>query len=163
MKILRKMSWGKLLYSLPQGINLHQTLENKFLHMHLRTAPRTTKYSLMKPPIKNLIGGVEELHTREYLLKISAQTMGCRERSKFGAKNSKKTGSSIRTRVLGKKERERKKTYLGDWPVGPRRPVGAAKGVAVPPGRLDQGWPPLVSPRCLWVPFYVEKLIFIFL
>jgi len=43
----------------------------------------------MKPPIKNLIGGVKELHTREYLLKISAQMVGCRERSKIASKNSK--------------------------------------------------------------------------
>ena len=51
----------------------------------------------MKPPIKNLIGGVKELHTREYLLKISAQTMGCRERSKIASKNRKnaRTGAEI--------------------------------------------------------------------
>src|ERR1041385_6585022 len=51
----------------------------------------------MKPPIKNLIGGVKELHTREYLLKISARMVGCRERSKIASKNSKnaRTGAEL--------------------------------------------------------------------
>ena len=43
----------------------------------------------MKPPIKNLIGGVKELNTREYLLKTSAQMVDCRERSKIASRNSK--------------------------------------------------------------------------
>src|ERR1041385_3868041 len=51
----------------------------------------------MKPPIKNLIGGVKELHTREYLLKISARMVGCRERLKIDSKNSKnaRTGAEL--------------------------------------------------------------------
>src|SRR3954470_12321165 len=96
----------------------------------------------MRPPIKNLIGGVKELHTREYFPKISAQMMGRRERSKFWTESSKNASSRCRTRVLGRKERERKKTYLRVGPVGPRRPVGAARGQAAPAGRLGQWWPP---------------------
>src|ERR1041385_7568256 len=51
----------------------------------------------MEPPIKNLFVGVEVLHTREYLLKISAQMVGCRERSKIASKNSKnaRTGAEL--------------------------------------------------------------------
>ena len=66
----------------------------------------------MKPPIKNLIGGVEESHTREYLFKISAQMMGCRERSKNRLQEQQEHKNKCRTRVFGEKERGRKKTYL---------------------------------------------------
>src|SRR6187399_542436 len=66
----------------------------------------------MKPPIRNLIGGVEESHTREYLFKISAQMIGCRERSKNRLQEQQERKNKCRTRVFGKKERERKKIYL---------------------------------------------------
>jgi hypothetical protein len=117
----------------------------------------------MKPPIKNLIGGVKELHTREYLLKISARMVGCRERSKIASKNSKNARAKCRTRVFGERRRRRKETHLEVGPVGPRRPVGAARGQAAPAGRLGHWWPPLVSPRCLWVTPGMEIFIFIFL
>src|SRR4051812_48412062 len=117
----------------------------------------------MKPPIKNLIGGVKELHTREYLLKISARMVGCRERSKISSKNSKNARTKCRTRVFGERRRRRKKTYLEEGHVGPRRPVGAARGQAAPAGRLGHWWPPLVSPWCLWVTPGMEIFIFIFL
>src|ERR1041385_6465205 len=117
----------------------------------------------MKPPTKNLFGGVEELHTREYLLKISAQMMGFGERSKITSKNSKNASSRARTRVFGKKERERKKTHLEVGPVGPRRPVGATREQAVPAGRLGHWWAPLVSPRCFWVTPGMEICNIIFL
>src|ERR1041385_8710026 len=45
----------------------------------------------MKPPIKNLIGGVKELHTREYLPKISAQMMGRRERDQISGRRAART------------------------------------------------------------------------
>src|ERR1041385_345471 len=96
----------------------------------------------MKPPIKNLFGGVEEVHTREYFTKISAQMMGRREISKFWTESSKNASSRCRTRVFGRKERERKKTHLKVGPVGPRRPVGAARGQAAPAGRLGHWCPP---------------------
>src|SRR4051812_28037062 len=105
----------------------------------------------MRPPIKNLIGGVKELHTREYLPKISAQMMGHRDRSKFWTESSKNTRTKCRTRVFGERARRRKNTYLVGCPMGPRRPVGAARGQAAPAGRLDHWCPPLVSPRCSWV------------
>src|SRR3954464_15220053 len=94
----------------------------------------------MKPPIKNLFEGVEELHTREYLPKISAQMMGRRKRSKFWTESSKNASSRCRTRVLGRKVRERKKTYQQ---VGP---VGAARGQAAAAGRLGHWWPPWSAP-----------------
>src|SRR3954464_696979 len=97
----------------------------------------------MRPPIKNIIGGVKELHTREYLPKISAQMMGRRERSKFWTESSKNTRTKCRTRVFGERRRRRKKTYLEVGPVGPRRPVGAARGQAAPAGRQ---WPPRSAP-----------------
>src|SRR3954464_14989876 len=127
------------------------------------TAPRTTKYSQMKPPIRNLIGGVEESHTREYLFKISAQTIGCRERSKIRLQEQQERKNGCRTRVFGENERERKKTYLEGGHVGPRRPVGAARGWAAPAGRLGHWWVPLASPRHLWFTPDVEIFIFIFL
>src|ERR1041385_8585771 len=102
----------------------------------------------MKPPTKNLFGGVEELHTREYLLKISAQMMGCGERSKITSKNSKYASSRTKTCVFGERGREGKKTYLERGPMGPRRPVGAGRGHAAPAGRPGHWWLPLVSPRC---------------
>src|SRR4051812_46805850 len=100
----------------------------------------------MKPPTKNLIGGVEELHTREYLPNISAQMMDHRERSKFWTKSSKNASSRCRTRVLGKKGRERKKTHLKMGPVGPRRRVGASRGLAAPSGRLGHWCPHWSTP-----------------
>src|SRR6187399_3498583 len=117
----------------------------------------------MKPPIRNLIGGVEESHTREYLFKISAQMIGCRERSKNRLQEQQECKNRCRTRVFGEKERERKKTHLEAGPVGPRRPMGAARGQAAPAGRLGHWWLPLVSPRCLWVTPGMEIFIFIFL
>src|SRR4051812_47052482 len=99
----------------------------------------------MKPPIKNLIGGVKESHTREYFLEISAQMMGCGERSKITSTNSKNASSRTRTRVFGEKERE-KKTNLEMGPVGPRRPMGAARGHAAPAGRQGHWWPPWSTP-----------------
>ena len=112
----------------------------------------------MKPPTKNLIGGVEELHTREYLFKISAQMIGCRERSKNHLQEQQERKNKCRTRVFGEKERGRKKTYLKGGLVGPRRPVGAARGQAAPAGRLDQGWAPCLAPGAptslIWWKFY---------
>ena len=67
----------------------------------------------MRPPIKNLIEEVEESHTREQMLKISAQMMGCRERSRFIGRSSKNSGLNSKTRVFGVRERDRKKTYVG--------------------------------------------------
>src|ERR1041385_2035080 len=100
----------------------------------------------MKPPTKNLFGGEEELHTREYLLKNSARMVDCRERSKNASKNSKDARTKCRTRVFGERGRRRKKTYLEVGPVGPRRPVGATRGQAAPAGRLGHWWPPWSAP-----------------
>ena len=100
----------------------------------------------MRPPIKNLIGGVDESHTREYLLKISAQMRGCRERSKNRLQEKQEHKNKCRTRVFGEKERGRKKTYLEGCLVGPRRPVGAARGQAAPAGRLGHWWAPWLAP-----------------
>src|ERR1041384_8092180 len=105
----------------------------------------------MKPPTKNLFGGVEELNTREYFPKISAQMVGRRERSKFWTESSRNTRTKCRTRVFGERRRRRKKTYLVGCPVDPKRPVGAARGQDAPAGRLGHWWPSLVSPRCPWV------------
>src|SRR4051812_32783048 len=88
----------------------------------------------MKPPIKNLIGGVEELHTREYLLKISARKMGCRERSKFGAEEQQELGFQLNNSCFwGEREREREREreeedlpVKGTW--GAQAPYGAAWG-----------------------------------
>src|SRR4051812_28099552 len=117
----------------------------------------------MKPPTKKLNGGVKESHTKEYLFQISAQTMGCRERSKFRVQEQQEHETIARTRVFGEKGRERKKRCQPGVPVGPRPLVGTARGWAAPPGLLGQGWTPLVSPRCLWLTFYLEIFIFIFL
>src|SRR4051812_176379 len=68
----------------------------------------------MKPPIKNLIGGVEELHTREYFLKISAQTMGYRESSKFwGEEQQERKFEEQNSCFWGERERGRRSTWLG--------------------------------------------------
>src|SRR4051812_15020537 len=99
--------------------------------MHLssiKIAPRTTKYLVMKPPIRKLIGGVKESHTKEYLFQISTQTMGYRERSRFQDQEQQEHETRRKTRVFGEKERERKKRYLPGGPRGPRRLVGAARG-----------------------------------
>ena len=117
----------------------------------------------MKPPIRNLIGGVEESHTREYLFKILAQMIGCRERSKNRLLEQQERKNKCRTRVFGEKERGRKKTYLEGGHVGPRRPVGAARGWAAPAGRLGHWLVPLAGSRSFWVTPDVEIFIFIFL
>ena len=85
----------------------------------------------MKPPIKYIIGGVQESHTRDYFLKVTARMIGCRERSKIASKNYKNArGSAELVFLERKRERERKKIHLEMGPVGPRRPMGAARGLA---------------------------------
>src|ERR1041385_6973726 len=92
----------------------------------------------MKPPIKILIGGVEELHTREYFLKISYQTMGCREISKIASKNSKNARRSAELVFLEREEEGgRRHTWRwGLWAPGAlwARPGGWPRGplVALP-------------------------------
>ena len=98
----------------------------------------------MKPPTKNLIGGVEELHTREYLFKISARMIGCRERSKIASKNSKnaRTGAEL-VFLERKRERGRRLTWRRDlWVPGAlwARPGGKPRQLAAwatggPPGQ----------------------------
>src|SRR4051812_9255747 len=117
----------------------------------------------MKPPTRKLIGGVRESHTKEYLFQISAQTMGCRGRSKFRAQEQQEHETRSKTRNFEKKEREGKKREQPGVPVGARRLCGAARSWAAPPGLLGQGWTPLVSPRYLPITFYLEILILIFL
>ena len=101
----------------------------------------------MKPPIRNLIGGVEESHTREYLLKISAQMMGCRERSKNRLQEQQEHKNKCRTRVFGEKEREREEEDSpGGGTCGPQAPYGRGQGAgraSWPPGPLvgPPGWP----------------------
>ena len=100
----------------------------------------------MRPPIKNLIGGVEESHTREYLFKISAQMVGCRERSKNRLQEQQEHKNKCTTRVFGERERGRKKTYLEGGSRGPQAPYGRGQGLgraSWPPGPLvaPPGWP----------------------
>ena len=117
----------------------------------------------MKPPTRKLIGGVRESHTKEYLFQISAQTSGCRGRSKFRAQEQQEHETRSRTRFFwGERERGKKRCQQG-VPVGPRRLCSAARGWAAPPGLLGQGWTPLVSLRCLPVAFYLEIFILNFL
>src|SRR3954468_15303661 len=72
--------------------------------------------------------------------------VGCRERSKIASKNSKNARTKCRTRVFGERGRRRKKTYLEVGPVGPRRPVGAARGQDAPAGLLGHWCPPWSAP-----------------
>src|SRR4051812_34499772 len=105
------MRWS-ILYSLPQGIYLHQNFKNKFLNMHASSyeqPPRTPKYSQISSPIKILIGGMEESHTKEKMLKISAEMMCCGRRSKFAAKSTKNSGSSKKLGIFRARERERER------------------------------------------------------
>ena len=84
-----------------------QNIKNKFLSMHASSyeqPPRTQKYSHISLPFKILFGGVEESHTKEQMPKISAEMMGCRERSKFAAKSTKNSGS---IKKLGFSDQER--------------------------------------------------------
>src|SRR4051812_11836462 len=97
----------------------------------------------MKPPIKYQIGGVEESHTREYLLKISARMMGCRERSKIASKNSKNARTSAEL-VFLEIERERwEEEILVGGACGPQAPCGRGQGAgraSWPPGPLVAPW-----------------------
>ena len=100
----------------------------------------------MKPPTKNLIGGVEELHTREYLFKISARMIGCRERSKIASRNSKNARTGAELMFL---ERKRERGSRLTW----RRDLWAPGALwARPGGRLRQlaawatGGPPWSAP-----------------
>ena len=55
--------------------------------------------------------------------------------------------NKCRTRVFGEREREREEEDIpGGGPVGPRRPMGAARGQAAPAGRLGHWWPPWSAP-----------------
>ena len=93
-------------------------------------------------PIRKLIGGVRESHTKEYLFQISAQTMGCRERSKFRVQAQQERETRARTRTFEKKERERKKREQPGVPVGPKRLCGAAYPLTAPTRRLGPTRPP---------------------
>ena len=110
---------------------MHQKIKNKFIIMHASSyeqPPRASQYSQIRLSIKILFGGVEESHTKEQLPKISAEMMGCGRRSKFAAKNTKKTSSSNKLGIFGARERVRKKTYLLGCPSGPMRRGGATRG-----------------------------------
>src|SRR3954471_17068647 len=96
----------------------------------------------MKPPTRKLIVGVRESRTKEYLFQISAQTMGCRGRSKFRSQEQQEHETRSKTQTFEKKERERKKREQPGVHVGPRRLCGAVRGWATPPGLLVQGWTP---------------------
>jgi len=54
------------------------------------------------------------------------------------------------------RERERVGRQALKWwgPGSPRRPWGAARGVAMPGTLLGDRWVPLGWPRCLSAPFY---------
>src|SRR4051812_8246981 len=91
----------------------------------------------MKPPTRKLIGGVRESHTKEYLFQISAQTMGCRGRSKFRAQEQQEQETRSKTRTFEKKEREREEEEgAARGPCGPQVPVWRVQGL----GRAT--WPP---------------------
>src|SRR3954471_4862050 len=92
----------------------------------------------MKPPTRKLIVGVRESRTKEYLFQISAQTGGCRGRSKFRAQEQQEHETRARTRVFGRKERDWKKRCQQGVPVGPRR-VGVAARV-LPDGILTRNF-----------------------
>ena len=95
---------------------------------------------------------------------ISAQMMGCRERSKNRPQEQQEQQEQDQNSGFWKKrEREGKKKYLEGGPVGPRRPVGAARGWAAPAGRLGHWWPPLAGPRTFRVSPVVEIFNIIFL
>ena len=95
----------------------------------------------MRPPIKNLIGGVKELHTRDYLLKISALTVCCRERSKIVSKNSKNARTGAELMFLEREERGGRR-HTWRWGLWAQAPCGRGQGA----GRAS--WPPgpLVAP-----------------
>ena len=125
-----------------------------------RALQRTTKYSLMKPPTRKLIGGVRESHTKDYLFQISAQTMGCRERSRFRVQEQIEHETRSRTHAFEKKEREwGERCHQGAWGP-PRRVGGAARGWAAPPGLLAWWWPPWSATGALWWPFTWKPRIF---
>src|SRR3954470_7925841 len=89
----------------------------------------------MKPPIRKLIGGVKESHTKEYLFQISAQTMGCRERSRFRVQEQQEHETRSKTRVFEKKGRERGRRDTcqgGMWAPGTwwARPGGRSRNLA---------------------------------
>src|SRR3954462_6169805 len=97
----------------------------------------------MKPPTRKLIGRGEESHTREYLFQILAQTMGCRERSRFRVQEHQEHETRSKTRVFEKKERGEEE-IPARGPCGPQSPSGRDQGV----GRAT--WPPGpgVDPPC---------------
>ena len=121
----------------------------------------------MKPPTRKLIGGVRESHTKEYLFQILAQTMGCREISKFWVQAQQERETRARTRVFGEKGRERKKRCQPGVPMGPRRLVGVARGWAAPPtllGPTSTPWWPLSPHSLSFLPkTHVLALVLVFL
>ena len=100
----------------------------------------------MRPPIKNLIGGVEESHTREYLLKISAQMMGCRERSKNRLQEQQEHKEQVQNSRFWRKREREEEGIPGGGSCGPQAPCGRGQGLgraSWPPGPLvgPPGWP----------------------
>ena len=117
----------------------------------------------MKPPIRNRIGGVEESHTREYLLKISAQMMGCRERSKNRPQEQQEQEEHDQNSGFWKKRERGEEEVPGGGSRGPQAPCGRGQGLgraSWPPGLLVA---PLASPRTFRVSPVVEIFNIIFL
>src|SRR3954462_11510865 len=90
----------------------------------------------MKPPTRKLIGGVRGSHTKEYSFQISAQTSGCRGRSKFRAQEQQEQRNQRKTTSFwGERERVEKEVPEGGA-GGPQEGVWRGQGL----GRAT--WPP---------------------
>src|ERR1041385_3663010 len=99
----------------------------------------------MKPPIKNLIGGVKELHTGSICSKSQLEWCAV-ERDRKSPPRTARTQELEQNSCFWRERKEEEEDIPGGGALGPRRSVGTARGQAAPAGRLGHWWPPLVSP-----------------
>src|ERR1041385_6237157 len=99
----------------------------------------------MKPPTRKLIGGVRESHTKEYLFQISAQTSGCRGRSKFRAQEQQEQRNQRKnTSFRGERERVEEE-MLARGACGPQEGGWRGQGLGRATWPLGAGLDPLLA------------------
>jgi hypothetical protein len=117
------------------------------------------KYSRNTLPKEILLGQVEESHTREQMIQISAEMLGWARRSKNWSEEQQELGLEQMGRCFsGERKSRGRRDERGAW-WGPLTPGWRGQGWAAPPV-CEVAWlPHLVPPRCLSAPFLTSKFI----
>ena len=131
------------------------------------TARITTKYSQMKPPIKNLIRGVKSCIPGSICSNSQLEWWAVERDQKSPPRTSRTHEREQNSCFWRERDREEEEIPAGgacgpQAPCGRSQEAGRARRLAAPAGRLRHLCP-LVIPRCFWFTLVVEIFIFIFL